>query len=336
VRRATLPGVQSSDDNCERQSYQSHPKFFIFAGLVLDALGGTLLYRTWQHVCFDLSTNSNAAIDVTLIMVSALLIWIGMALCGMGFGIVGGTNQSPMREVSNRAATWLICFTVPIAQAKNDFRWIQHGAVGLKAKLGVMPSLVLVGINHTPQYVKLPLSYLLRGDVITSHGSGNREHISGSQHETSFPWGVSGLSTSEPIGGITRPVDILRDYRCEVRFSVGHSDSIGGYRGASVFEIDYHFQIEPMLRRKSEWLKQRYTLSGYPRTIGHSQSLIRSMSSVLSSSSGGFIRAIHFDRICSVNGKKNDAEQLCEGLSMVPKILFCLASNLAMCFGWWR
>jgi len=60
----------------------------MLAGLIFDALGIVLLYRTWWKISFDLSSNRNAAVDVSLVIVSAVMIWAGGALIFAHFGLL--------------------------------------------------------------------------------------------------------------------------------------------------------------------------------------------------------------------------------------------------------
>jgi hypothetical protein len=84
-----LPPCQSGvdGDDCQRRHLDN--KLLFFAAIVFLALGLVLLYRTLWNVCFNLSPDSNAAIYVSLVLISATLTLIGMALIVVRFGLIG-------------------------------------------------------------------------------------------------------------------------------------------------------------------------------------------------------------------------------------------------------
>jgi hypothetical protein len=81
--QTSLPESNSGTDNHSRQRKYLDDKFLLFASLVFLAFGIVLLCRTWWNVCFNLTPDSNVAVYVTLVLLSACLIWIGMVLIGL-------------------------------------------------------------------------------------------------------------------------------------------------------------------------------------------------------------------------------------------------------------
>jgi hypothetical protein len=85
---ATLPCSQTSIENDETEGDKRNEKFPLLVGAIFCALGFFSLYKVWWRVYFKLSTDSNVAVYVTLVFVSATIIWIGMALICFHLGPV--------------------------------------------------------------------------------------------------------------------------------------------------------------------------------------------------------------------------------------------------------
>jgi hypothetical protein len=57
-------------------------------GALILAVGVICLYKVWWRVSLQLSPDSNVAVHVALVLISAALIWIGMALIGHALFLV--------------------------------------------------------------------------------------------------------------------------------------------------------------------------------------------------------------------------------------------------------
>jgi len=95
-------------EDCNERSERDNV-ILLCSGIILFAFGIVFVSRVWWNVYFNLTPDSNVAIYVALILLSAVFVWVGMALIGMRFGLVGH-----MRKISNPAVTGLgfgLCFS---------------------------------------------------------------------------------------------------------------------------------------------------------------------------------------------------------------------------------
>jgi len=87
LSRAALPPSQPSiDDNGEKREKVNN-KYFLVVGIILFSLGVVFLLKVWWSLSFNSSSNINAAGYVALVIVCAVVIWIGMALIGLSFDV---------------------------------------------------------------------------------------------------------------------------------------------------------------------------------------------------------------------------------------------------------
>jgi hypothetical protein len=92
----SLPSSQSSVDDYSKERAglnERVPKnFFIVAGVVLFTLSIVFIYKIWSKVNFDFTPDMNVACYVALVLVAAIIAWIGMTLCGIGLNLVSFTS----------------------------------------------------------------------------------------------------------------------------------------------------------------------------------------------------------------------------------------------------
>jgi hypothetical protein len=118
---ASLPKSDSSIDGDGDKSPKRYDKVFVAIGALVFSFGLVLLYRVWWRVYFNLPPDANVAIYVALVLISAAVIWTGMALIGHGFLLV--------RQVSNLPATRLVML-VPV--------WTRYPMFNVCTRVGIV------------------------------------------------------------------------------------------------------------------------------------------------------------------------------------------------------
>lgn len=84
----SLPESEACVNGHSNERKNAHHKSLVFAGFVFFAFGVVFMCVVWWKVCFDLSPNRNVAVDVSLVLISAGFIWIGMWFLGLASGLV--------------------------------------------------------------------------------------------------------------------------------------------------------------------------------------------------------------------------------------------------------
>ncbi len=79
---------QSSINNDEYQREDIYNEGLLCLGSVLFAFGIVLVYKVWWKVCFDLSLDSNIAVYVAFVLISAALIWLGGGIVLWRIGVL--------------------------------------------------------------------------------------------------------------------------------------------------------------------------------------------------------------------------------------------------------
>src|SRR5439155_8273165 len=84
-----------------------------------------------------------------------------------------------------------------------------------------------------------------------------------------------------------------------------------------------------------DWCKNLWiTINRQPRSIAAHKGFTGSICTASRSIGSFLVSTVHLDCVPSVDCKQNNSSQFHERLRLIPPILFCLASNLAMCLGW--
>jgi hypothetical protein len=145
ARHPYLQRRQSRIDDYKDEGKNPHDKAVLVAALVFFAFGLMLLCRTWWNVCFNLTPDSNVAIYVSLVLISAIFVWVGMALLGLRLGLISHN----VRQVSNPAATGLVHLIPVIAEEKSIGQRVRH----VDTEIGLMGPIRHVSIGDSPIHV---------------------------------------------------------------------------------------------------------------------------------------------------------------------------------------
>jgi hypothetical protein len=124
-----------------------------------------------------------------------------------------------------------------------------------------------------------------------------------------------------------------------LKFHVSTNMQSGSLAGV-FYSHNYHFfGVKPIglrvLRRLGVDL-QPSSLIQMTRPLGFLQSVAGSPGCTRGGIGGLLIGAVHLDRIEGVYGQQANTNNLRAILELIPRGLFCLASNFIMGFGWWR
>src|ERR1700677_3907536 len=66
------------------------------------------------------------------------------------------------------------------------------------------------------------------------------------------------------------------------------------------------------------------------------QSIFGGISSTFGSIGSFFVGIVHLDREKGIDREKYYPKYFRPSFHLVPEVFFCFASNLTVCFGWWR
>lgn len=249
------------------------------------------------------------------------------------------------------AVTGLVCILVYGAGFQLVSRLSPHDrGIAHKTKSGVVDGLMLVAVNETPNNIQCPFFVNVWrptrrpstfGDWLLREQIEARSFFSGDYRTSSrFCQSASSIGIvfelrkiSKTIWGWGR-IDDDSGILSVVKGRSGSKIFNGELIASPNVSIPFHVALQCLYYRGRSDYKR--TINPEPWSSSFYESIMGSIGGTLGGIGSLLVGAVHFDRVSGIDGKKNYAKDFRSGFDVVPKILFCLASNFAMCFGWWR